>query len=180
VNRFLLALVPLAMLTAVGWADREPRKEELRARQIEQNHTLIAALVDRGLGLADEDDPAKRADQLGMLAETVASEIGQAARNSESGRVDELDAHLEKILREGLVESLEKLRDQAPPGSSLAQKLEKVKARTARAVKQLEAEMQAPTTGPAMRERLRKAIRTANNGHDAVVESAGKATAAQR
>jgi hypothetical protein len=180
VNRFLLALVPLTMLTAVGWADRELRREEVRARQIAQNQTLIAALVDRGLGLADEDDPARRADQLGMLAETLASEIGQAARNSESGRVDELDAHLEKTRQEGLVESLEELREQAPPGSSLAQKLEKVKARTARTVKQLETELNAPTTGPAMRERLRRAIRTANNGHNAVVESAGKATAAER
>lgn len=179
-NRFLLALVPLAMLTAVGWADREPREEEVRALQIRRNSELIEALVNHGLGLAAEEDPVKRTEQLGMLAETVASEIRTAARQSETGRVDELGDHLETILTEGLVESLETLRQQAPPGSSLAQKLEKVKARTAGAVRLLEDELTDPTLGSATRDKLKEAVRQANTGHKAVVDSAAKATAAQR
>lgn len=177
-NRFLLALVPLALLTAVGWADTASREQE-RIFQMQRNRQLIEALVESGLQLAGENDPIKRANHLNGLADRVVTEIRTAARASENHRVEELGDHLRAILEEGVAASLEHVHEAAPPGSSLAQKLKDVQKRTAGTIQQLQDELET-SRDPAVQYRLREVLRSARGGQAAVVERAGKATAGSR
>lgn len=171
-NRFLLALVPLALLTAVGWADNPSRREAERILQLQRDRHLIRTLVERGLHLAGEEDPLKRADHLGGLAEQMASEIQTAAKQGEDSRVAELGEHLKAIFEKGLVETLKAASPTAAPGSSQEQKMNEVRKRTAKTVKDLEAGL-AEVTDEKTKAQLRRVLEGAAAGRD-TVDRAGR------
>jgi len=142
-TRRFLAVVPLAILASLVWADDAAvRPAAEHARQWQRNRELVKVLVDSGLNLAGEDDVLKRADQCAGLAAHLASEISQAAQQREGARIAELGGHLQTLLEQGVAANLTRARDAATNGTSLEQQLKELQKQTADVVGPLEDELQ--------------------------------------
>jgi hypothetical protein len=163
-TRRFLAVMPLAILATLVWADDvSVRPAAEHARQWQRNRDLVKTLVDSGLSLAGEDDVLKRADQCAGLAAHLAGEIRQAARQREGPRISELGQHLQTLLEQGVAANLTRARDAATGGTSLEQQLKKLQEQTANVVGPLEDEL-LRSQDAETREDVQRALRSLHLG----------------
>lgn len=103
-----------------------PAADGKRVQQLKRNRDLIADLVDGGVRLVREDEPIKRANSCRGMAQRLASEIRQAARNRDSARAVEMGQHFRDLLTGGIAQNVATVRPTVQGGSMLERDMKQV------------------------------------------------------
>jgi hypothetical protein len=96
-------------------------------RLLRANRILLTELVDRGVELGAADHPLKRAEACQRTAHALVVALGRAAEGQDADRVAELGDHLEQVMRDGLVPSLDEATGIIPAESPDAVRLKAVR-----------------------------------------------------
>jgi len=123
-------ILAFAMLAAWAGAQSPPRASLSAAEQLRlhrANRVLLADLVDRGIDLGGATHPVDRAEACRKTARTLGVALVQAADSNDADRVAELGGHLETVIRDGLVPSLDDARRNIHPASPDAARLKAVR-----------------------------------------------------
>jgi hypothetical protein len=119
VKRFLLTLVVAVGLAAWVGAEGDGSRPSAveQAQLLHRNRELLEALVDGGVGLAQESAYLERAGRCQFMAVKLKDEIRQAAGRDERARAAELAGHLGRLIEQGMVPNLREARKTIKPGS---------------------------------------------------------------
>ncbi len=120
VARVTLLLITSAVLAA--WAGAQGPPPALSASErvelFRKNRTLLENLVENGIGLADANDPLKRAEASRATATTLGNYLKRAATEGQSpDRVAELAELMAVVVREGVVPNADEADRLIPPQS---------------------------------------------------------------
>jgi hypothetical protein len=124
-------LTSLVLLALAAWAGAQgPQQASLSAadqlRLHRANRVLLADLVDRGIELGRASHPIDRAEECRKTARALGVALQKAADADDADRVAELGNHLELVVRDGLVPSLDEAKRHIHPMSPDAARLKQV------------------------------------------------------
>jgi hypothetical protein len=166
-KRFLLLPVAVAFLVLFAAADEgETVPAAEKAQRFHRNRKLVETMVDRGLRLASEEDPVRRAEHCNDIARRLADEIRQAARAHEGYRAQELGGHLRALLHDGVAPILKNAITGVPLSSPGQEELRKIGANVRELTRPVMEQLQA-VDDEEDREQLRQT-------HSAVQEALGE------
>lgn len=93
-----------------------------RIVQLQHNRALIHQIVNNSVKRSASDDPLSRAALCEGLVKQLAQEITQAARHSDGKRALEMTGHLDQLVRMGVIENLQNVRELVAGGGSVARR----------------------------------------------------------
>jgi hypothetical protein len=125
-KRRLLLFAMAVVLVPAAAAENSPAPLSTaeQARRFEQNLPLLQCLIEGSLHLADTADPLQRAQDCELLAEKLATALGEGVEKADRARIEELSAHLQAVLSQGLAANLRAAGKQVPPGSTSAREMQ--------------------------------------------------------
>jgi hypothetical protein len=123
-----LVITAAIFLALSAWAGAQgPAAPALTANDrlqlLRKDQVLIANLVDCGVGLGGEDHPVRRAELCQQTVHAMRNAFQTAAEDQDADRVAEFGAHLERLVRDGLVPILDEGKRTIPPNSQDAARL---------------------------------------------------------
>jgi hypothetical protein len=116
-------------------ASAQAQKVRLTALQqhelFKQNRAMIQSLVESSVEITNvSGDYLQRSKSYRKVVMKFQEELNNAAEGSDPGRVAELGEHLDSVLRQGLVPSMQKAARQAGPNGTSKEELQEMSNRT--------------------------------------------------
>lgn len=147
------ALTAVVLAALAAWAGAQPptaAADKLRLHRA--NRTLLTDLVGSGVRLATADHPVDRAEACQQTARALGIAVRRAAEASDADRTAELAAHLESLVRDGLVPILDDATRTIPAHSPDAERLRTVRTKAAADLAETDAAL--PAADAPLRARL--------------------------
>lgn len=141
------------------------------ARRLHRNRPLIKSLVDGGLLLAAESDPLKRAGVCNVMADNLADEIKNAAKQREGPRALELGKHYQALLQSGVALNLSTARLRYQPGSVGEKQMLHLGAQVVKIARPLQDQLERASRDPDVHEDMQLALQSVFEGRTEVEKS---------
>jgi hypothetical protein len=135
-------------LGLAAWAGAQGQPAPSAADQLQllqANSGLIDALIDDSVRLAGANTAVDRAAVCQSTAQRLARKVETASQEENPDRVAEFGGHLERVVRDGLVPTLEDAKSVAPPESPEAKRVKEIRQNAIRDLGTLRDTL--PTTG---------------------------------
>ena len=123
----VLLTVFLGLAAWAGAQGPPPLSTADQLNMLRANQGVIEELVDRTIELAGANTPLKRAETCRKTAGTLAGVVGRAADEGNADRAAEFGGHLEAVVRDALIPTLDEGRRTTPPESEDAKRLKKLR-----------------------------------------------------